>query len=213
MDWVQLLLGTTRGAILRLLRRSSKSIGELAEAIGISGNAVRGHLSELRSDGLVKEAGQLPSTGGKPAQAYDLTPRAEELFPKAYAAVLAELLSALTERDGSAKTRALLESVGHRAAQGFGPAGGRPSERVETAAEALGALGGELEVAEVEGGWDLKGPGCPLSAVVEDQPHGCEVARAFVEFVAELPVEERCDRDGERPRCRFYVQATPTTTP
>src|SRR5687768_9921707 len=92
------LLGATRTRLLELLRRSRRSINELAAAVGISDNAVRTHLSALQRDGLVEPAGTERSTGGKPAQLYEITPDAEELFPKAYGWTLGGLLSLLEER-------------------------------------------------------------------------------------------------------------------
>lgn len=205
MQWLDTLVGGTRARILRLLRRSRSTIADLAEAVGISGNAVRGHVSSLQADGLVDPAGTAPSTGGKPAHLYDLSRRGEELFPKAYAPVLIELVRTLEERDGREPTLELLRRVGARAARGIELRGDSVDARVEAAADALRSLGGDVTVARGPGRWEIRGFGCPLAAVVLDEPDTCQLARGLVAHVTGMPVRECCDRSGTRARCAFHV--------
>src|SRR5690606_39102564 len=98
------------------------------------------------------------ATGGKPAQLYEITPAAEELFPKAYAFVLGGLLQLLEERHGRGETVALLREVGARAAAGRAP--GDEEGRVRAAAEVLRQLGGDVAVERTETGWVIRGYGC-----------------------------------------------------
>ena len=205
MEWLDSFLGGTRARILRLLRHSRRTIAELAEAVGVSGNAVRGHVSALQADGLVEDAGTAASTGGKPAHLYDITPRAEELFPKAYAAILVELIRTLEDRDGRDRTLDLLRATGARAARGVEPASPDPADRVEAAAEVLRALGGDVVVSHSEEGWDIRGFGCPLSGAVVAEPDTCRLAEGLVASVTGLPVTECCDRSGGRARCAFRI--------
>lgn len=205
MNWIETLLGRTRASILGLLRPSRRTITELASATGITGNAVRGHLAALRSDGLVREAGTAASTGGKPAQLYDLTPEAEELFPKAYATVLGEMVRTLRERDGHEATAALLRDVGRRAG-GIPARAGEGAAAVAAAAEALRSLGGEVSVAPLEGGWEIRGAGCPLSRVVAADPDACAIAQGLIAGITGAHVTECCDRSEARARCRFRVE-------
>src|SRR4051812_9605396 len=92
--WKQRLLGSTRGRIITLLRRGERTVNELADALGLTDNAVRTHLAALERDGLAALRGVRRGIG-KPAHVYALTPEAESLFPGAYAAVLSTLLDAL----------------------------------------------------------------------------------------------------------------------
>src|SRR5688500_15509630 len=48
MNWTERVLGRTRGQLLGLLRRSKRSINEIADAVGISDHAVRTHLAEMQ---------------------------------------------------------------------------------------------------------------------------------------------------------------------
>ena len=105
---------STRGQIVTLLRRSSRTVEELAQALNLTDNGVRAHLATLERDGLVRQQGSVRRTsgGGKPAYIYELTPQAEELFPKAYEPVLRQLLDVLAGQLGPQESEALLRSVG-----------------------------------------------------------------------------------------------------
>lgn len=211
-NWMERLVGGTRARLLVLLRRSTQTVGDLAAAVGISDNAVRSHISALQRDGVVEEAGVERSTGGKPAQLYALTREGEELFPKAYALVLGELVRLLEEQEGRDGAVALLREVGKRAAAAGAGAGagadGAAESRVVAAADALRELGGDLEVQPTDSGWRLRGYGCPLSGVVGRHPELCALVQAIVEEVTGLPVTECCEREG-RPHCAFHVSAEP----
>ena len=103
-------------------------------------------------------------TGGKPARVYALTGEGEELFPKAYALVLGELVEEIARVDGWERATALLRAVGQRAASGAAAPADRDG-RVAAAAAALRSLGGDVEVQRTEQGYTLQGYACPLSAV------------------------------------------------
>jgi predicted ArsR family transcriptional regulator len=206
MSWMHELLGGTRAHLLVLLRRSRHSINELAAALHISDNAVRTHLSAMQRDGMVEPAGIERSTGGKPAQLYEITPEAEELFPKAYGWALDELLRLLEEREGREEVKALLREVGRRAAEGQ-DTGGSEEARVRAAAAMLRQLGGDVEVEQNDAGWRIQGYGCPFSAVTARHEEVCSLAESLVERITSLSVTECCNRRDARPRCAFQVAA------
>jgi predicted ArsR family transcriptional regulator len=206
MSWMHELLGGTRARLLELLRRSRRSINDLADALQITDNAVRTHLSAMQRDGMVEPAGTERSTGGKPAQLYEITPEAEELFPKAYGWVLTELLLLLKEREGHEEVTALLREVGRRAAEDAETGGDREA-RVHAAAELLRQLGGDVEVQRNEAGWRLQGYGCPFSAVAARHQEVCALAESLIERITGLSVTECCNRGEARPRCAFQVAA------
>src|SRR5947209_6909672 len=88
---------STRGKMILLLRRASRTVEELAEALELTDNAVRAQLALLERDGLVQQRGSRRGSS-KPAAVYEITPAAEDLFPKAYGPVLRQLLETLNER-------------------------------------------------------------------------------------------------------------------
>src|SRR5947208_16516005 len=89
-NWLERLIGETQLRLLGLLRRSRQTITGLAEALELTDNAVRMHISALHRDGIVEQVGTQRDTSGKPAPLYALTRDGEVLFPKAYALGLAK---------------------------------------------------------------------------------------------------------------------------
>ena len=205
--WDQRFFRSTRGRIVTLLRRSGRTVEELAGELGLTDNGVRAHLATLERDGIVRQRGSVRrgSGGGKPAYVYELTPEAEELFPKAYEPVLRRLLDVLSERLGPEESEAVLRSVGRRIAEerGVSSADGVRS-RLEAAVGVLNELGGLAEVEERNGGFVIRGYSCPLAAVTPDHPEACRMAETLVAELTGLPIHEHCDR-GESPRCCFEV--------
>src|SRR5437764_12653025 len=109
------LFASTRGKIITLLRRASRTVEELAQALDLTDNAVRAQLAALERDGLVQQSGRRRSSS-KPASVYTLTQASEELFPKAYGPVLRELLEELNEHMPAEEVEELLRSTARRLA-------------------------------------------------------------------------------------------------
>jgi predicted ArsR family transcriptional regulator len=206
---------STRGRIVTLLRRSSRTVEELARALDLTDNGVRAHLAVLERDGIVRQRGSVRhgTGGGKPAYVYELAPEAEDLFPKAYEPVLRRLLDVLSERAGEERSEALLRKVGGRLAEEREVV---PTDdaraRLEAAVEVLNELGGLAEFEESDGGLVIRGYSCPLAAVTPDHPEVCRMVETLIAELAGVPVRERCDR-GERPRCCFEIASADDTAP
>jgi predicted ArsR family transcriptional regulator len=198
---------TTRGQIVALLRRGTRTVEELAQALGLTDNAVRGHLATLERDGLARPAGVRRGPGaGKPATLFELDPDAEPLFSRAYAPVLRAVLDAIAERMPEDEAEELMRDVGRRLAAQLGrDVSGDLHTRVHAAAVLLGALGGEAYVEKGEHTLQLRGYGCPLSAAVTARAEVCRAVEALLSEVIGAPVREQCQR-GDRPRCCFHVE-------
>ncbi len=193
--------GSTRGRIVGLLRRTSRTVDELAQTLDLTDNAVRAQIALLERDGLVEQRGVRRGVS-KPAYAYDLTPEAEQLFPKAYEPALAHLLTLLTERLGPEGVDDLLRAVGHRIAHDHTPTDASLGSRLDTAVSLLNGLGGLADYEITERSIAIQGYSCPLAAVATNSPNICMLAKALVSDVVGIPMTERCER-GARPRCRF----------
>jgi predicted ArsR family transcriptional regulator len=204
MNWDEKFFESTRGRIVTLLRRSSRTVEDLARALDLTDNGVRGHLAILERDGIVRQRGSVRrgSSGGKPAYVYELTLKAEDLFPKAYEPTLRRLLDVLSDQLGPEESEALLRSVGRRLAEEHSTRadGARP----ESAVEVFNELGGLAELEERDGAVVIRGYSCPLAGVTSDHPEVCRMAETLIAELAGVPVRERCDR-GERPRCCFEI--------
>jgi predicted ArsR family transcriptional regulator len=197
---------STRGRIVALLRRTGLTVDELAQELGLTDNGVRAHLATLERDGVVRQRGSVRrgSGGGKPAYVYELTPEAEDLFPKAYEPVLLRLLDVLSERLGPEESEALLRAVGRSLAEGRTTPSDDVHARLEAAVNVLDELGGLAELEERDGVLVIRGYSCPLAAVTPDHPEVCRMAETLLTELAGVPIHEHCDR-GESPRCCFEV--------
>ncbi len=206
-------LESTRGQLVMLLRRSGRTVEELARALGLTNNGVRAHLAVLERDGVVRQRGSVRrgGGGGKPAYVYELTEEGEDLFPKAYEPALLRLLDVLSERLGSEESEALLRSAGRRLAEGHSVLTNDTRPRLELAVGVLNELGGLAELEERDGALVIRGYSCPLAGVTPDHPEVCRMAETLIAELAGVPVHERCDR-GERPRCCFEVATSDSTS-
>jgi predicted ArsR family transcriptional regulator len=197
---------STRGRIVGLLRDGSSTVNEMASKLELTDNAVRAHLLSLERDGLIRQSG-VQRGSRKPHYAYELTSEAERLFPKAYDALLNQLIATLKGRLPPSAVEDVLREVGRslaaRHASGDAPAD--LEARLQNVLLVLKAIGG-TPVVEREGGTlIIRSGGCPLAAAVAEHPEVCEVAEALVAEVVGLPVRESCHRGGGSPRCRFEI--------
>jgi predicted ArsR family transcriptional regulator len=200
-------LETTRGQIVALLRRGSRTVEDLATALGLTDNAIRSHLSTLERDGLIRQDGVRRGQGaGKPASLYEIHPEAEPLFSRAYAPVLGALLDELAEQLPPKRNEALMQAVGRRLATEMGRApAGDLAARVDAAVALLNSLGGEAQAERQDGKLLISGcGGCPLSTATARRPELCGALETMLSEFIGAPVHERCHR-GERPRCCFEV--------
>jgi predicted ArsR family transcriptional regulator len=194
---------STRRQIIALLRRASRTVEELAQALDLTDNAVRAHLSTLERDGLVQQRG-VRRGSRRPAYAYHLTPAAEQLFPKAYEPVLRALLAVLVEQLPPAELEGLLRTVGRRLAAGSLPTAVSEGARLVAAVEVLNELGGLAELEEHPAGYEICGYSCPLAGVTLGRPEACRLVAALLSELVAASVREQCVR-GPEVQCRFAV--------
>ena len=200
----QRFFASTRGRIVMLLRRSSRTVGELAQALALTDNAVRSHLATLERDGLVRQRGERHGRA-KPAYVYELARGAERLFPTPYAQVLQHLLGVLHEKMTVQERKELLHAVGRWLAAKQNFPGGDVRMRIERAIEVLNELGGLAELQESDDVCAIYGLRCPFAALVTDHQEVCLLAEAFVGELVGAPVQQRCSCAGF-PHCFFIMQ-------
>jgi predicted ArsR family transcriptional regulator len=199
---------STRGRVLLLLRRGSRTVSELAESIGITTSAVRMHLDRLVRDGFVRQSGKRRGTR-KPTTTYDLTPEAERFFPKAHAAVLHHLLDVLKERMRAKTLEDVVRAVGHRLAPSYRPAvrAGKPVAMGEQVVAILRELGGFCESDMQSGKNMIRCFDCPLAPVVEAHPEVCKMVETLLSDALGVNVEQRCQARPS-PQCVFLVDGS-----
>ena len=193
---------STRGRIVALLRGTTKTVNELAEELDLTDNAVRAHLLSLERDGLVVQTG-LQRGIRKPHFAYELTPEAEKIFPKAYDAIVNSLITVLKERLASSDLEEVLREVGRSLATNQTSDGDLES-RAGQALIALEAIGGSARLEQDGERLLIKSGSCPLAAAVAEHPEVCQLAEALLSEIVGAKVHEQCDRENA-PRCRFEI--------
>lgn len=198
----------TSGRIVELLRRGPRTIDELAIAIGVTRNAIRGHLAALEQDGAIEQKGSQRGIS-KPARIYGVTTEAELLLSSAYVPILTQLLHVLVGRMPSAEFDEILREVGRGLMAGRTMPRGTTRDRTIAASALLNDLGGTTEVSEEAGNYVILGHGCPLAAATAEHPEACNALESLLsEFVGQ-PVTKCCER-YQRRRCCFLVPTSRT---
>lgn len=205
MSWWQRQTGkNTKSRMVSLLRRGSRSVEELAAALGLTNNAVRAQLTALEQEKVVQAAGiRHDGTVGKPATLYGIAPESSALFSSASAPVLAAILAELGRSLTPREVESLLRRAGARLALSV-PAKATFDDRVKTATTLLAALGADTELIQTTDGYEIRGHGCVLTEAVVACPATCRVLEQLLRNVTGGDVEERCDRAGP-PACRFTI--------
>ena len=155
---------------------------ELAERLKLSLNAVRHHLKELETAGLLGYDRAYRRVGA-PVFRYRLTPQGESLFPSRLEGPLNQLLDHVVAREGRASAIALLEQyfrdLGARLEQKLH--GAPPETRREVVFEALAAEGFMPEWRSNADQSDrLVMHNCPIRLVAERFPEVCGAETRFL---------------------------------
>ena len=199
---------STRGKIVGALReRRSASAFDLAQAFGLSPNAIRQQLVVLERDGLI--AGHSVRRGKtKPTVEYGLTPEADRYFPQHYDKMLNAVLREVRASGGDGAVKAIFEGIGKRAAERLPPgADGKPAEeRLESLVASLKASGVSAELEKrPDGMFVLHEHTCPYAAVVAENPEACGAIHSILDRVAPgraAHVESLATGGAE---CRFEI--------
>jgi predicted ArsR family transcriptional regulator len=206
-------LGTTQQKLLRklLLAPQGASVELLCEALGVTHNAVRQHLTALIGTGLVERGNALP-TGGRPQSRYLLTSAGRELFPRNYGLIATGILEHLYAKAGKADVQAMLADMGHSL-------GAAAAERINTAdtdeiattlAEQLDTLGYEALAVRHGEEMQVEAYNCVFHALAKSHPDVCRFDLAFMEAATGRQIQhmECLVRGGHS--CRFRIGKPPT---
>src|ERR1043165_2619130 len=206
IGWRARLMESTRGKILDLLRARDQTVNQLAAALRLTDNAIRGHLLSLERDGLVHQSGTQPGVR-KPHATYALTPEAEQIFPKSYGVLLDLILTVISKQLSPKELRAAMREVGKRVADNHlqEVKGKSRNKRIEAALRILKDLGGSVTFEKIEGKHFICGNGCPLAAATSRHPEACLIAESLLSQIIGASVKEHC-LSGTAPSCRFEIR-------
>ena len=200
------LLDTSRGRIVSLLHVGGLTAEDIASKLGLTRSAIRIQLAAMARDGVVRRAGKRPGTT-RPWQVFELTPEAEQLLSKAYIPLLMQLVRVFSEALPADELDDLLREAGKGLADELSRGkrlSGSLRSRVAMASEIMNEQLGATTRVEGNGGYVIRGVGCPLAALTGKNPGVCLAMERLVTEVVGVPARECCDRT-ERPRCCFKI--------
>jgi predicted ArsR family transcriptional regulator len=203
----QQLLDTSRGRIVGLLQRGPLTVDDIAARLELSGSGVRAQITAMERDGVVRRVGRRPGTT-RPSRIFELTPEVEQLLSRAYIPLLTHLVDVFANGLPARQVDALLREAGRKLAGEL--SSGRPSgtlrSRVVAASELLNEQLGAVTHVEKNGGYIIRGEGCPLSALTGKHPAVCRAMESLVKEFVGVAVHECCER-AQRPRCCFEIRS------
>ena len=202
----QQLLDTSRGRIVTLLQRGGLTVDDIASKLGLTQNAVRAQLTGMERDGVVRRIGRRPGTT-RPFHIFELTPEVEQLLSQAYMPLLTQLVQVFASALPTRQVNTLMRDAGKGLANELlfvRRSTGTLHARVSAASELLNAQLGAVTHVETNGGYVIRGAGCPLAALTGKHPAVCLAMESLLTEVLSTQVHECCDRSG-RPRCCFKI--------
>jgi DeoR family suf operon transcriptional repressor len=202
------LLDTSRGRIVTLLQRGDLTADEIAVKLGLTANAIRAQLTAMERDGVIRRAGRRPGTT-RPSHVFQLTPEVEQLLSRAYIPLLTQLVDVFAKELPEDQLNGLMRDAGRGLAEALSTArssSGALGDRVAAASTILNEQLGALTTVEPNGGYIIRGAGCPLSAVTGKHRAVCRAMESLVTTLVGAPAHECCDR-ANRPRCCFEIES------
>jgi predicted ArsR family transcriptional regulator len=200
----------TRQSILEALKREGPlAIAQLADRLGMSGEAVRQQLVQLQREGWIealRERGPARHSGRPPTR-YRLSQAGDHVFPKHYDALTVAVLDAVASELGPATLERILATLTEARAREWEPrlAGRSLRERVEAL---RGIYDGEdpfMQVEEVAGGFRLIEHNCPFLNVAMERPALCSVTVSLLSRLLGVSVvREQRFQNGDG-HCSFHV--------
>ncbi|HEY7088466.1 MAG TPA: hypothetical protein VH518_10280 [Tepidisphaeraceae bacterium] len=139
---------------------------------------------------------------------YEITPKAQRLFPTAYELVLHEVLDALARELPAQTIQRLLSGVlrGLVERNVGSLQSGRPSQRAIEFVERIAPFAPGITVTASGEATVVEGCSCPLASLTASHPDLCQLVAATLSETLGTGVREICDR-GQWPRCRFEIAA------
>jgi predicted ArsR family transcriptional regulator len=208
--------GPTQQKLLRVLLPAAQGlcIEELCQALRVSHNAVRQHLSALTAAGLVSHGVARP-TGGRPQARYLLTAEGRAQFPRNYGLIAAKVLERLYADAGPSQVQSMLMEIGRELGLDAAAAASMTDSNAAAAtlAAQLDALGYEAQAVRRNGEMQVEAYNCVFHALAKAHPEVCRFDLAFMEAASGRPLQhlECLVRGGAA--CRFRFETPLETAP
>ncbi len=201
-----------RRIVDRLKRIDALTAAELAEEFSVSAAAIRQHLDQLESSGLVARTDPVEASGrGRPAVRFALTGLAAELFPDRHGDLTIELIESIRTAIGEPALDAVIAKRSERQRDAYRSALGETpvTLRAETLARLRSAEGYMAEVTEdPDGSLVLVEHHCPIcDAAATCQALCRDELEVFADLFDGVATVERTAHllDGDQ-RCAYRIR-------
>lgn len=200
--------GSTRDAIIYKLRSQGRmQISVIAHQLGLTEMAIRRHMHELAKQGYV-EVLSIKQAMGRPLHAYELTAKAEELFPRNYQLLTVDLLSEL-EEDPEAKPyiERMFQGRKRKLLKRYAPnmVGKNLGEKVKELTHIQLAGGYMAEMHHDEHYYYIEEFNCPIKGVADRYHQACQCELELFQGLLDAPVERtECLAKGGA-KCNYRI--------
>jgi predicted ArsR family transcriptional regulator len=207
---VEQLPDSRRAILTTLKQRGPATIAQLADELGLTGEAVRQQLLQLHRDGWVEariERSDERSRTGRPATIYRLSEAGDHLFPKQYDGLTVVMLDAVAEEIGGDALKRILSRMTDERVAAVGS-----SLRGLTLAQKVMALKNwylnddpYMDIEATGGAYLLKERNCPFLNTAMRRPVLCAVSvNALTRVLGYKVVRDEKFQNGDG-RCVFRV--------
>lgn len=199
---------STQRSLMRTLlhNKDGLTVQALAQALNISRNAVRQHLTSLERDGLVAKGMTQPS-GGRPEQLYVLTNEGNERFPRQYSWFSELLLQMLQAQPNGAGLEEKLAEMGSMVAASLNArlVDERGSNgRIAAIAEIMQEIGYDAVAKTGSGEQQIEAHNCVFHKLAVKCPEVCSFDIALLSAASGCRVEHRSCMVRGGDACRFH---------
>ena len=205
---VENLLKASRTAIIDLLKcNGPMSVEELAVALRVSRVCVRRHLGLLESDGLIQYNEQRHERG-RPRFIYQLTEKADCLFPRAYDEFAREILAQMEQKFGAVALESVFRSrADELIAQLKAECQGLDFEHsLKLLVRVINEKGYVAEARrEKDGSYQLTQRNCPTESIAKSYPEVCEQELRIYREVLGCDVIRECRISSGAKTCGYRI--------
>lgn len=202
-----LLTDVRRRILGQIKERGQVCARDVSEALSVTGEAARQHLTYLESRGWIeRQTGPAAArAAGRPRVMYRLSPDGEALFPKRYSRFTIDLMDAIVDAEGQEGLRRYLDAIADKHVADW-------EERLDGR-----SLGEKLDLLTgyyfADGAYARTGEGpepvltvtnCPYHRVAMAYPDLCRMVESILERLLGVRVERtEAFQDGDG-RCTFH---------
>jgi DeoR family suf operon transcriptional repressor len=193
-----------------LLRQGQATARELAQNLAISPQAIRRHLKDLETDGLL-EYQKSQTKMGRPQYIYQLSRQGRDRFPNGYGEFAVSFLDTLAETVGKEQVINVLQKQWQRKATDYQQRIGRGDlrERITKLLELRQAEGYMAQLHQLQQNtYLLAEHNCAISEVAESYPSVCgNELEMFAAILPDCKIERTHWINNGEHRCGYSIEA------